>query len=43
MLGHMFRPMAIHGEVIEEDLHERRYVVVEDLGNNALESRRRRF
>ena len=27
----------------DEDLHERRYVVVEDLGNNAVECRRRRF
>ena len=35
--------MAIHGEVIEEDLHERWYVIVEYLGDNALEGRRRRF
>ena len=37
-------PPDVHTrEFIEEDLHERRYVVVEDLGNNALECRRRRF
>ena len=39
----MLQPLAIHGKVVEENLDERRDILVKNFGDDALELRRCRF
>ena len=39
----MLQPLAIHGEVVEENLHERWDILIKNFDDDALERGRRRF